>query len=107
MLTSPSVGASLHILIQTIAKNCFHVISLYIKSNLHYAREINCLCGTSYCFKCSTESHSPCPCEMNQKWIELKKDFDFISSNEKEKSNKSIESNTKECPNCHKKNREK
>ena len=76
---------------------------LYIKSKLHYAREINCLCGTSYCFKCSTESHSPCPCEMNQKWIELKKDFYFISSNDEEKSNKLMEANTKECLNCHQK----
>ena len=75
---------------------------LYVKSNLHFPREINCLCGTSYCFKCSKESHNPCPCEMNKKWIELNKDYYYIASDE-EKSNNWIEANTKECPNCHQK----
>ena len=74
----------------------------YIKSNIHSAREINCLCGTSYCFKCSRESHNPCPCEMNKKWLEVNKEFYYIS-NDEEKSNKWIAAYTKECPNCHQK----
>ena len=40
---------------------------LYAKSNMHSAREIKCKCGTSYCFKCSKESHRPCTCEMFEK----------------------------------------
>ena len=79
-------------------KYCFY----FIKSNLHTAREIKCLCGTSYCFKCSREYHNPCPCEMNKKWLEIIKELYYISS-EEEKSNKWIQANTKECPNCHQK----
>ena len=79
-------------------KSCHY----YIKSNLHFAREINCLCGTSFCFKCSRESHYPCPCEIIKKWTEIDNKFYYTSTDE-EKSNKWIEANTKECPNCHQK----
>lgn len=74
----------------------------YIKSNIHSAREIKCLCGTSYCFKCSREFHNPCPCKMIKKWLETNKEFYYIST-EEEKSDKWIKANTKECPNCHQK----
>ena len=73
--------------------------NLYIKSNKHYAREIVCICGTSFCYKCSKESHSPCTCEMIQKWDELKKKVKCLTNEEKDF--KWIEANTKECPNCH------
>ena len=68
---------------------------LYSKSNMHSAREIKCKCGTSYCFKCSKESHRPCTCEMFEKWNNL-------NSNSKN-DEKWIMANTKECPHCHQK----
>ena len=73
---------------------------LFIKSNRHYAREINCKCGISFCYKCSKEPHNPCTCEMIQKWDKIKKNF-FNFSSDEEKNEKWIEANTKECPNCH------
>ena len=73
---------------------------LYIKSNKHFAREIDCLCGYSYCYECLKESHSPCSCEMIQKWNELKNHYAFTVS-EEEKNNMWFMGNTKECPFCH------
>lgn len=73
--------------------------NLYIKSNNHYPREIVCLCGTSFCYKCSKESHSPCTCETIKKWDELKKKVKYVTNEEKDF--KWIEANAKECPNCH------
>ena len=67
----------------------------YVKSNMHSSREINCICGTSYCFKCSRESHRPCTCEMVEKWDKRSKND---TSDEKW-----IRANTKECPHCHQK----
>ena len=68
---------------------------LYAKSNMHSAREIKCKCGTSYCFKCSKESHRPCTCEMFEKWKNL--------NNNSKNDEKWILANTKECPHCHQK----
>ena len=67
----------------------------YSKSTMHSAREINCVCGTTYCFKCSKDTHRPCSCEMYQKWLDL---HDSSKNDEKW-----IEANTKECPHCHQK----
>ena len=73
----------------------------YLKTNDHFAREINCICGTSYCFKCSKESHTPIPCDMFNKWNKLKVNNYFYLNSEEEKSDKWIQANTKECPMCH------
>ena len=43
----------------------------YAKSTMHSAREVKCKCGTTYCFKCSKETHRPCSCEMFEKWNKL------------------------------------
>ena len=67
----------------------------YVKSNNHTAREIKCKCGTTYCFKCSKETHRPCSCEMIEKWNNLN---DNTKNDEKW-----IQANTKECPHCHQK----
>ena len=79
-------------------ENC----DLFIKSNKHYEREIICLCGTSFCYKCLHFSHFPCPCDIIQKWCELIKKHYHISSDEK-LNEKWIKAYTKECPNCHQK----
>ena len=67
----------------------------YSKSNMHSAREIICKCGTTYCFKCSKESHRPCSCDMFEKWKKL--------NDNSKNDEKWIEANTKECPHCHQK----
>ena len=67
----------------------------YSKSTMHSAREINCVCGSTYCFKCSKDSHRPCSCEMFEKWLRL--------HNSTKNDDKWIEANTKECPHCHQK----
>ena len=67
----------------------------YSKSNIHSARDVNCRCGTTYCFKCSKDTHRPCSCEMFEKWLKM---------NDSTKNDDTwIEANTKECPHCHQK----
>ena len=84
-------------------KKCPNRYCLYfIKSNNHYAREIICLCGTSFCYKCLNFFHNPCTCDIVKKWCELTKKYNNICSDE-ELNNKWIKANTKECPNCHQK----
>ena len=84
-------------------KKCPNKYCLYfIKSNNHYAREIICLCGTSFCYKCLNFFHFPCTCDIVKKWCELTKKYNNICSDE-ELNNKWIKANTKECPNCHQK----
>ena len=67
----------------------------YSKSTIHTSREVNCKCGTTYCFKCSKDIHRPCSCEMFEKWIKM----NFSEKND----DTWIEANTKECPHCHQK----
>ena len=67
----------------------------YSKSTMHSSKEINCICGWTYCFKCSKDTHRPCSCEMFDKWIRL---HDSTKNDDKW-----IEANTKECPHCHQK----
>ena len=67
----------------------------YAKSTMHSEREIICKCGTTYCFKCSKESHRPCSCEIFEKWNNL--------STNSENDENWIKANTKECPHCHQK----
>ena len=68
---------------------------IYSKSSMHSAREIQCKCGTTYCFKCSKDTHRPCSCEMFEKWLRM--------NDTAKNDDKWIEANTKECPNCHQK----
>ncbi|KAA6385040.1 MAG: putative ubiquitin-conjugating enzyme E2-binding protein 1 [Streblomastix strix] len=52
-----------------------------------------CICGTSYCFRCSQDSHFPATCEMMQQWDTIVKpqsqQFRFVLEN------------AKKCPFCH------
>ena len=67
----------------------------YAKSTSHSEKEIKCKCGTTYCFKCSKETHRPCSCEMFEKWNKL--------NDNSRNDDKWIQANTKECPHCHQK----
>ena len=60
----------------------------------HGMREINCLCGHMFCFKCLRESHRPCDCEMVGIWENKN------CSNEE--NLRWLLLNTKQCPNCKK-----
>ena len=75
----------------------------FIKSNNHYEREIICLCGTSFCYKCLNFPHFPCPCDIIQKWCEITKKYYYYTFHEDQLNDKWIKANTKECPNCHQK----
>jgi ariadne-1 len=71
----------------------------YAKSSVHsYSQEINCPCGTSYCFQCLKESHRPCTCELIDKFIGLNRNTSLDDYDKRW-----IEANTKECPHCHQK----
>ena len=71
----------------------------YAKSSIHsYSQEINCPCGTSYCFQCLKESHRPCTCELIDKFICLNRNTSLDDYDKRW-----IEANTKECPHCHQK----
>ncbi|RHW72222.1 E3 ubiquitin-protein ligase [Trypanosoma brucei equiperdum] len=50
-------------------------------------------CDLQFCFKCTGKPHAPATCEMLEKWRKLVKEY--------EPSLVYIQSNTKECPNCH------
>ena len=67
----------------------------YAKSTMHSSFEVKCLCGSTYCFKCSKDIHRPCSCEMFEKWLQL--------NDSTKNDDKWIEANTKECPHCHQK----
>lgn len=63
-----------------------------IKCDSHSSKEITCLCGTVFCFKCNREAHRPTNCEMMDKWdLRSKSDTD---------NDKWIKANTKTCPHC-------
>lgn len=65
-----------------------------IRSFSHYNREIECECGTNFCFSCGKEGHRPCQCEMVNAW-------DLKNSSESENVNWLL-ANTKQCPQCKK-----
>ncbi|XP_011627726.1 probable E3 ubiquitin-protein ligase ARI2 isoform X2 [Amborella trichopoda] len=56
--------------------------------------EVECTCGLQFCFRCSSEAHSPCSCLMWELWIKKCKD-------ESETVNW-LTVHTKPCPKCHK-----
>lgn len=60
-------------------------------SDLILNQDIMCICGTSFCFMCGRESHSPADCKMVLNW-------DSKNNNESEDINW-IVANTKPCPN--------
>ena len=77
-----------------------------VKSAKHtYTNEIECPCGTYYCFNCLKEAHRPCPCELVDKFMKTPKIKPIELSKEKieDYNKKWIEANTKECPHCHRK----
>ena len=60
----------------------------------HGMKEIKCLCGAMFCFKCLRETHRPCDCDMITKW-----------ENKNTSNGENVKwllLNTKQCPNCHK-----
>ncbi|KAK4256489.1 hypothetical protein QN277_009341 [Acacia crassicarpa] len=56
--------------------------------------EVECCCGLQFCFKCLSEIHSPCSCQMFELWANKCRD-------ESESVNW-ITAHTKPCPKCHK-----
>ncbi|KAL6211632.1 hypothetical protein ACLB2K_016855 [Fragaria x ananassa] len=56
--------------------------------------EIECSCGLQFCFRCSSQAHSPCSCLMWELWAKKCRD-------ESETVNW-ITVHTKPCPKCHK-----
>ena len=60
----------------------------------HGVKEIKCMCGTVFCFKCLRETHRPCDCEMISQWEK--------KNNSNSENVKWLLLNTKQCPNCHK-----
>ncbi|KAJ3674438.1 hypothetical protein LUZ60_005054 [Juncus effusus] len=56
-------------------------------------REVECLCGTRFCFNCLGEAHSPCPCRIWEMWTERTKDSE-------KRSLDWIADNAKVCPGC-------
>lgn len=55
--------------------------------------EVECSCGLQFCFNCSSEVHSPCPCLIWELWT---KKYDDESE-----TVKWISVNTIPCPKCH------
>jgi len=55
-------------------------------------REVECACGTMWCFGCGTDAHLPVSCETVQKWEEKNRDEGEDST--------WIRVNTKLCPKC-------
>ncbi|CAL4917969.1 unnamed protein product [Urochloa decumbens] len=56
--------------------------------------EVECPCGVSFCFRCATTAHSPCPCAMWERWE---------AKGQGEAENvKWLLVNAKNCPKCFK-----
>jgi len=55
------------------------------------ARDVVCLCGYAWCFKCGLEAHSPLDCETLTKWN---------AKNSSSDDSAWIKANTKTCPRC-------
>ena len=55
--------------------------------------DVDCTCGTSFCFSCTKSAHKPMDCDLLQKWL------DRISQGDEDTSNW-IKLNTKNCPKC-------
>ncbi|MCQ2821039.1 MAG: hypothetical protein MJ252_27590 [archaeon] len=60
----------------------------------HVSKEIRCICGTVYCFKCLKESHRPVDCEMAEIWEK--------KNNDSGVNDLWLSSYTKQCPKCKK-----
>lgn len=64
--------------------NCIESKNIAIK-------DVTCVCGMRFCFRCSRTSHRPCDCDIARKWEEK-------NGNESENITWMI-ANTKPCPN--------
>eukprot|EP00823_Brevimastigomonas_motovehiculus_P006365 TRINITY_DN526_c0_g1_i1.p1 TRINITY_DN526_c0_g1~~TRINITY_DN526_c0_g1_i1.p1 ORF type:complete len:597 (-),score=160.21 TRINITY_DN526_c0_g1_i1:166-1956(-) len=56
------------------------------------SKEIECRCGTHWCFSCTETAHSPCPCDLAKKWQKREKSEDATEI--------WLNARTKECPQC-------
>ena len=63
-----------------------------VKTIYNKSTDIKCLCGKTFCFKCYSEGHRPCECEMMYIWQQKNQ-----SDGEDEKW---IRAYTKKCPHC-------
>ena len=61
----------------------------------HGMKEVKCICGTVFCFKCLKESHRPVDCEMNDIWEQA-------NSGSNDVNNLWLKTYTKQCPKCKK-----
>jgi ariadne-1 len=55
-------------------------------------RDVKCVCGTEFCFRCSEEAHFPLTCKEREEWVE-RCDLESGAANW-------ILENTKKCPQC-------
>ena len=69
---------------------CGRVIQCELKGN----RDIDCDCGTRFCFSCGKNAHQPCSCEMLNFWD--------MKNNSESENVLWIKANTKPCPKCNK-----
>jgi ariadne-1 len=69
--------------------NCNNII----KCLNHNITEIECSCGSTFCFNCYKESHRPCSCEMVLHWNKKNKSVENYDE-------MWIKANTKKCPHC-------
>ena len=69
--------------------------NVFIKCFDHIPKDVECICGTTFCFKCYHDSHRPCSCFMFEKW-EKKNASESLDD-------KWVKANCKECPHCHQK----
>jgi hypothetical protein len=71
--------------------NCNTNVICQGKSNT----EIDCACGTTFCFKCLRDGHRPCPCDMVFKWDTKL----FLYQNQQPKDTSTCKE-SKKCPKC-------
>ncbi|KAJ4868619.1 putative E3 ubiquitin-protein ligase ARI13 [Raphanus sativus] len=84
---------------QCPSPGCSYFIEFHRDTDVEeYGLNVVCLCGHTFCGRCSLESHRPVTCNIASDWL---RDLEKLSELSRKSLTLSwIESNTKRCPHC-------
>ncbi|KAA6390093.1 MAG: putative E3 ubiquitin-protein ligase ariadne-1, partial [Streblomastix strix] len=71
---------------------CPGVNCVWISKRVGISTDVNCRCGSKYCFLCGRPCHSPCTCSLVERWE--------LRLNEDNAARDWLIANSKPCPKC-------